>query len=78
MDDVEIITNMLNNYSGLPDFVINTLRCFKYDGQPYHIYFSDSINFKFLVKENQDFNELVESIHKRYLDESHEPGMDDK
>lgn len=79
MNDVEIITNMLNNFTGLPDFYIIAINCNKYQNkQPYHIYFSDSINFRFLVSVNEDFESLVYGLYKRYLDESLELGMGTK
>lgn len=79
MDTIEIITNMLSSYSGVEDFYIVAINCNKYAGkQVYHIYFSDLINFRFLVSIDEDFESLVYSLYKRYLDESCEPGMGDK
>jgi len=79
MDIIEIITNMLSSYSGIEDFYIVAINCNKYAGkQPYHIYFSDSINFRFLVSIDEDFESLVYSLYKRYLDESQLYGMGTK
>ncbi len=75
MRNIEIITNILNSYTGIENFVINKLNCDKYNGQPYHIYFQNGSNFKFLIKDNEDFNILVKSIYDRYLVESQEYGM---